>query len=88
VNASADLAVAYRTFEAVSARSVALGAGVVPAAEAAAKATRESYQLGRASLEALLDAERARIDARLTLLETLAARGNAWIDIERTLGVP
>jgi outer membrane protein TolC len=88
VNASADLAVAYRTFEAVSARSVALGVGVVPAAEAAAKATRESYQLGRASLEALLDAERARIDARLTLLETYAARANAWLDIERTLGVP
>src|SRR5260221_2155865 len=88
VNASADLAVAYRTFEAVSARGVALAVGVVPAAESAAKATRESYQLGRATLEALLDAERARIDARLTLLEATAARANAWIDIERVLGLP
>jgi cobalt-zinc-cadmium efflux system outer membrane protein len=86
--AISDLAAAYRTFEAVSARSQALAAGVVPAAESAARATRESYQLGRASLEALLDAERARIDAELSLLETNAARANAWIDIERTLGVP
>jgi outer membrane protein TolC len=85
-NAGADLAVAYRTFQAVSARSVALAAGVVPAAETAAKATRESYQLGRATLEGLLDAERTRIDARLTLLEAYAARANAWIDIQHALG--
>jgi len=85
-NAGNDLAIAYRTFQAVSARSTALAGGVVPAAETAAKATRESYQLGRATLEGLLDAERTRIDAKLTLLEAYAARANAWIDIEHALG--
>jgi outer membrane protein TolC len=34
----------------------------------------------------VLDAERARIDAELTLIESQGARANAWIDVERALG--
>jgi outer membrane protein TolC len=85
---AADLLVAYRTFEAMAARTRALEDGVVPAAEAAAGATRESYALGRAALITVLDAERARLDARLSVLEARAARVLAWIDVEHAIGVP
>jgi outer membrane protein TolC len=85
---AADLLVAYRAFEATAARTRALEEGVVPAAEAAASATRESYALGRAALVTVLDAERARLDARLSVLEARAARVLAWIDVEHAIGVP
>jgi cobalt-zinc-cadmium efflux system outer membrane protein len=83
-----DLAVSYETFVALTHRLKALEEGVVPAAEAAAKATEESYRLGRATLVTVLDSERARVDARLTFLETKAARANSWIDVERAVGQP
>jgi outer membrane protein TolC len=82
----ANLVVAYRTFQAFTDRATALLSSVLPAAEAAARATQESYSLGRASLEAVLDAERTRIDAQLLLLEARAMRAQAWIDVERALG--
>ena len=53
---TADLVVAYRAFEATSARMQALAEGVLPAAEAAANATEESYALGHSPLIAVLDA--------------------------------
>lgn len=84
----AALESAYRTFNASSARATALATGVVPAAEAAATATEEAYTLGRAPLVALLDAARARIDARLALLDAQAARANAWIEVEHAVGQP
>ncbi|MEO6575924.1 MAG: TolC family protein, partial [Polyangiaceae bacterium] len=86
--ARAALEVAYRTFAAATARSNALLVGVVPAADAAAVATEESYTLGRAQLVAVLDVERVRIESRLTLLDALAARANAWIDVEHAVGQP
>jgi outer membrane protein TolC len=82
----AALESAYHTFNASSARATALATGVVPAAEAAATATEEAYTLGRAPLVALLDAARARIDARLALLDAQAARANAWIEVEHAVG--
>jgi cobalt-zinc-cadmium efflux system outer membrane protein len=86
--ATADLLSAYRSFEAISARRLALEMGVVPAADAAAAATEESYALGHAALVAVLDANRARIDAHMSLLEASAARAQAWIDVERAVGQP
>ena len=83
-----DLVVAYRNFEATTERARILGDGVVPAAEAAAVGAEESYSLGYAPLVTVLDAERARIDARTALLEARATRVLAWIDVERALGVP
>jgi outer membrane protein TolC len=83
-----DLVVAYRVFEATTARMRILADGVVPAAEAAAVGAEESYSLGYAPLVTVLDAERARIDATISLLEARAARALAWIEIEHTLGVP
>jgi cobalt-zinc-cadmium efflux system outer membrane protein len=85
---TADLVSAYRTFEAVSARRKALEEGVLPAAEAAANATEESYALGHAPLVTVLDAERARIDARISLIEARAARASAWIDVMQAAGWP
>jgi outer membrane protein TolC len=84
----ASLVAAYRTFGAVSARTKALEDGVVPAAEAAADAVEESYRLGRAPLVAVLEAQKARIDATQALIEARAARVNAWIDVERAVGQP
>jgi outer membrane protein, heavy metal efflux system len=86
--AISDLVVAYRVFEATTERAHILGEGVVPAAEAAAVGAEESYSLGYAPLVTVLDAERARIDARIALLEARATRALAWIDVERALGVP
>lgn len=87
VRLNAELIIAYRTFGAFTQQAQTLADGVVPAAVAAARATEESYSLGRAPLVAVLDVERARIDAELTLIESQAARANAWIDVERALGV-
>jgi cobalt-zinc-cadmium efflux system outer membrane protein len=85
---AADLDAAYQRFVAVSARTTALATGVVPGAEAAANATEEAYAMGRSALVAVLDAERARIDARLGLLEARAARASAWVDVEFAVGSP
>jgi outer membrane protein TolC len=87
-HALSNLLVAFRTFEASTSRAKLLADGVVPAAEAAANATEESYALGRAPLVAVLDAERARIEVRLSLLEARAARAAAWIEVEHAVGVP
>ena len=86
--AAAELAAAYRTFEAASARERTLSQGVVPAAKEAANATKDAYVVGRAQLVAVLDAQRALIDARVAVLEAQAARANAWADIEHALGAP
>ncbi len=88
LQASAELTAAYRTFEAATARQRTLVDAVVPAAQAAAKATEEAYTLGRAQLVAVLDAERALVDARVTALEAQAARASAWADVEHALGAP
>ncbi len=85
---TADVTIAYRTFVAISARMKALEEGVVPAAEAAASSTEEAYALGHSPLIAVLDATKARIEARLSLLDARAARALAWVDVERAVGAP
>jgi cobalt-zinc-cadmium efflux system outer membrane protein len=84
----AGLTSAYHTFVAADARAKTLRTGVLVAAEAAARATEESYALGRAQLVAVLDASRTRLDTRLTLAEAIATRAQAWIEIEHLLGTP
>lgn len=84
---SAELIADYRTFSALTEQASTLAAEVLPAAASAAEATEESYTLGRAPLVAVLDAERARIDAEVALVESQGARANAWLDIEHALGV-
>ncbi len=84
--ASADLVVAYRTFEAHSSRFASFRDVVVPATNQAAQAMRDAYRLGRASLAAVLEAERAHIETSLGLLQAQAARAGDWIDLEHALG--
>ena len=74
-------------FEAGRVRVEALKTGVLPAAEAAALAIEDAYGLGRATLVTVLDAEKARIDARLALATARGEQGDAWIEVERVLGV-
>lgn len=80
------VASAYHTFVAADARAKTLRAGVLVAADAAARATEESYALGRAQLVAVLDALRTRLDTRITLADAVATRAQAWIVIEHFLG--
>ncbi len=77
----ADLTSAYLRFQAVSGREKALREGVVPAADAAAAATEESYTMGRAQLVVVLDAQRTRIEARMSLIEAEASRADDWVDV-------
>jgi cobalt-zinc-cadmium efflux system outer membrane protein len=88
VQGATELSAAYRTFEAATARQRTLVEAVLPAAQGAAKGTEEAYVLGRAQLVAVLDAERALVDARLTALDAQASRATAWSDIEHALGAP
>jgi len=79
---------AYRTFEAWDANARALADAVIPATDAAAVAAEESYALGRAPLVAVLDAERARIEANVSLLEARALEADAWIEVQHAAGAP
>jgi len=88
IQGAAELSAAYRTFDAATARHKVMAESVLPAAQGAAKATEEAYVLGRAPLVAVLDAERARVDARVTTLESQAARSIAWANVEHALGAP
>ncbi|MEO7108977.1 MAG: TolC family protein [Polyangiaceae bacterium] len=83
---AAALASSYRTFDAWRTSTRALADGVVPAADAAAAAAEESYTLGRAPLVAVLDAEKARVEANLSLLEARSQTADAWIDVEHAIG--
>jgi outer membrane protein TolC len=80
------LLVAYRTFVAASARVNTLEGGVVPAAETAAQRMEEAHLAGYAPLFAVLDAQKARIDAKVSLLEARSSRANAWIDVLHATG--
>jgi cobalt-zinc-cadmium efflux system outer membrane protein len=88
VRGAAELTAAYRTYEGATAQERTLVDAVVPAARAAAHATEEAYALGRAQLVAVLDAERALVDARLAALDAQAARATAWADVQHAVGAP
>ncbi len=88
VQASAELTASYFAFDAAPARQRTVASSLLPSAESAAKATEEAYVLGRAQLIAVLDAERALVDARVTMLEAQASRASAWADVEHALGGP
>jgi cobalt-zinc-cadmium efflux system outer membrane protein len=88
IQGAAELTASYWTFEAATARQRTIAASLLPAAETAAKATEDAYLLGRAQLLAVLDANRALIDARVTMLEARAARATAWADVEHAVGAP
>jgi cobalt-zinc-cadmium efflux system outer membrane protein len=88
VQGTAELSAAYHAFEAATEVSRSLQGSVLPAALGAAGATEEAYGLGRAQLLAVLDAERALIEARVNAIEAQAAQAAAWVDVEHALGAP
>jgi cobalt-zinc-cadmium efflux system outer membrane protein len=88
VRGASELTAAYRTYEAATTQERTLVDAVVPAARAAARATEDAYALGRAQLVAVLDAERALVDARLAALDAEAARATAWADVQHAVGAP
>jgi cobalt-zinc-cadmium efflux system outer membrane protein len=88
IRGAAELTAAYRRYEAATTQERTLVDAVVPAARAAARATEEAYALGRAQLVAVLDAERALVDARLAALDAQAARATAWADVQHAVGAP
>jgi outer membrane protein TolC len=59
----------------------------VPRAERALQAMRASYASGDADLVALIDAERALLDARLSAVRQRAALADAAADLRRALGL-
>jgi len=69
------LTAAYRRTRGARATYVALEKEALPAAEEAARLTRESYEAGRGDLLRVLDAERA-------LAEVRSARVQAWSDMK------
>lgn len=60
---------------------------LLPSAERTLEATRAVYVAGQADLVALLDAENALLDARLTQVRQRAALGDAIADLRRALGL-
>jgi cobalt-zinc-cadmium efflux system outer membrane protein len=88
VRGASELTAAYRTYEAATTQERTLVDAVVPAARAAARATEDAYALGRAQLVAVLDAERALVDARIAALDAQAARATAWADVQHAIGAP
>jgi cobalt-zinc-cadmium efflux system outer membrane protein len=81
-----ELSTAYMTFVAASTREQSYRDAVLPAATLAADATQESYALGRAPLFAVLEAQRSRVDAMISLVDARGARANAWVEVERLVG--
>ncbi|MCY0998388.1 TolC family protein [Myxococcus sp. MISCRS1] len=91
--ASAENAARYEVAEAQAgvaaarAQLVVTEEKLVPGAERALEATRASYVAGQADLLALLDAESALLDARLSQVRQRAAQGDAIADLRRALGL-
>jgi outer membrane protein TolC len=73
--------------DAVKAQLGVLRDTVLPLAERVLEATRSNYATGQADLVSLLDAERALLDARLSVVRQRAALGAAIADVRRARGI-
>ena len=68
-------------------RARTLANSVLPALEQAWRMYEEGYRDGRVDLLRLLDAQRARLDTRIAVVEAEAAWARALADVERAAGV-
>jgi outer membrane protein TolC len=73
--------------QAAKARLAVLEGDVVPRAERTLEAMRASYSSGDATLVALIDAERALLDAQLSAVRQRAALADAAADLRRALAI-
>jgi cobalt-zinc-cadmium efflux system outer membrane protein len=84
---AAALADALGRASGAGARARALANSVLPALEQAWRMYEEGYRDGRVDLLRLLDAQRARLDTRIAVVEAQAAWARALADVERAAGV-
>lgn len=77
---------AYASSAAASARADAAVKEVLPAAQTAADATRDAYQIGAVDLSAVLVAEKTLADARQAAVEAVAERGRALARLDHATG--
>jgi cobalt-zinc-cadmium efflux system outer membrane protein len=88
VRTATELSTARIGLEASSEEAALLRAKVLPGTERALQALRRGYAAGRSTQLELLDAERARLEAREQYLSALVEAHQSAHQIERLTGVP
>lgn len=88
VRTATDLTTARIGLEASSEEAALLRTRVLPGTERALEALRRGYEAGRSSQLEVLDAERARLEARDQYLSALVEAHRSARQIERLTGVP
>ncbi len=83
----AELAVAYAAFDSSHERARTLREKIVPTMERAFEVAHEGYRQGKFSYLDMLDAQRAVLDARASLIDAIETRYTTRADIERLTGV-
>jgi cobalt-zinc-cadmium efflux system outer membrane protein len=83
---AAELADGLERAKGAGARARALAADVLPALEEVRRMTEEGYRDGRVDLLRLLDAQRARLESRIALVDAQATWERALADVERAAG--
>jgi len=88
VRSVTDLATARIGLQASSEEAILLRTRVIPGTERAVEVLRRGYERGRFAQIEVLDAERARLDARAQYLRALVEAHHSAQEIERLTGVP
>jgi cobalt-zinc-cadmium efflux system outer membrane protein len=88
VRSATELANARVGLEASSEEADLLRTRVLPGTERAVQVLRRGYEQGRFAQIEVLDAERARLDARVQYLRALVEAHHSAQQIERLTGVP
>jgi outer membrane protein TolC len=84
----ADLAVARADWESATQRVAHHETALLPLAERRVDAALAAYRAGKSSFAQVLDARRAKLEARLSLLELQAARARAAVEIAYLAAAP
>ena len=84
---AAELADGIQRAKGAGARARALTADVLPALEEVRRMTEEGYRDGRVDLLRLLEAQRARLESQIALVDAEATWERALADVERAAGV-
>ncbi|WP_437881583.1 TolC family protein [Pseudomonas sp. LRF_L74] len=77
---------AVAQWDAASVEIDVLGGSVLPAAQNAVDSTARGFEMGKFAFLDVLDAQRTLIQARLQLIQALAAATDSWVRLERIYG--
>ncbi len=88
LRAAHDARAALAAVEALDAGTAALDAAFAARADTVASAAESAYREGAATLTELLEAQRARAEARAAGVRAVADRALARLDLKRALGAP